>query len=233
MDQGYESDVECKESGDKEYHNGNKSEIKPFFVGIAGGSASGKTEIAELIKKKLGSPVISHDWYYKPLEDKSQGPSHNWDDPNSFDNDSFLESMQDWKRGKSVWTPRHDYSKYEKILNVEKIDASPVMIFEGILILHDERIRKMFDLIVFVDCDADTCLIRRLFRDTQKRGYNEKEIAIRYQEHVKPSFDKYIVPTKRYANTIIPNGCQDNMVNASINVEMICSYVNTKIASIV
>src|SRR6185312_84303 len=90
---------------------------RPIFIGVAGGSASGKTSIAKRIGEKIhgNTPIISMDWFYRPLEDKSQGSTHNWDDPNSFNVELIISTLQGWKDGMGQWTPRHDYAKYEQI----------------------------------------------------------------------------------------------------------------------
>lgn len=180
----------------------------PIFIGIAGGSASGKTSIAKRISDNMNRkvPIISMDWFYRPLKDKSQGPTHNWDDPNSFNVELIVSTIQGWKDGAGQWTPRHDYANYEQIDNVEFIEPTPVMIFEGLYAFHHPKLSELMDFKVFVDCDVDSALGRRLRRDVVERGYSVEEILDRYLQQVKPAFDQWILPLRKKADVIIYNG---------------------------
>lgn len=203
---------------------------KVLFIGIAGASASGKTSIAKTLAERFGGsvPIISQDWYYRALDDKSLGPTHNWDIPSSFNRELILESIKSWKSGKPVWTPRHDYAAYEQIDNVELVRPSPVMIFEGILAFEDPEIAKLLDLKIYVDCDPDVALGRRVLRDTNERGYKLELVLERYRTHVKPAFETYILPMKKLADVIIPNNGSDGVYNMN-SIDIIESYIQNKL----
>lgn len=212
--------------------------LRPYFIGICGGSASGKSSIARAISAEVGGvvPIICLDWYYKDLEDKTLGPTHNWDHPNSFDWDHLIDNLIKWKRGEQVYAPRHDYSKYQKIENYERIDAAPVMILEGILAFENPQIREMLDLMIYVKCDPDTALKRRIIRDVHERGYDVNEILTRYTEHVKPAFETYIAPAERIADfTVYNNG--DSGINSGDKIihrgtHMIAEFVKFKLETL-
>lgn len=178
------------------------------FIGIAGGSASGKSTLAKTLSCKFGFyvPVISQDWFYNELTDKSLGPTHNWDSPSAFDVDAIAAAITTWKSGNGVHTPRHNYSNYTRIHNVEWIKSAPIMIFEGILAYYDPRIAALIDYKIFIDCDIEAALERRIVRDETERGYTREEICARFEAHVRPSFEQYVVTQKKTADLTIPNG---------------------------
>lgn len=180
---------------------------RPIIIGIAGGSASGKSSIARAISNHFTFPVpvISQDWYYRALDDPAKGPTHNWDHPDAFDSPAISAALIAWKNGESVGVPRHDYATYTRRENVEVIPAAPIMIFEGILAFYDSKIAALFDYKFFVECDTDVALTRRIARDIKERGYEFDEIIKRYLEYVKPSFDTFIRPLKRSAHMVINN----------------------------
>lgn len=179
----------------------------PKIIGIAGGSASGKSSLARALsnKFKFRVPVISQDWYYCELANKSLGPTHNWDEPSSFDMTAIASALRLWKAGLGVSTPRHNYNDYSRTHNVEWIDSAPVMIFEGILAFQDPEIASLLDYKVYIDCDVDIALGRRIKRDQIERGYTYDDIMTRYESHVKPAFDSHIAPLRKIADIVINN----------------------------
>lgn len=204
-----------------------------IIIGVGGRSAAGKSEITIEIEKRFGGrvPIISQDWYYKSLEDKSLGPSHNWDVPDSFNKELILQSLRRWKAGESVWTPRHDYANYEQLENQEKINSAPVMIFEGILAFEDPEIAELLDLKIYVECDEDVALGRRINRDVTDRGYDIRLICERYFSHVKPAFERYILPMKKRADIIIPNNGSTGVSNTK-SIDIIVTYIRGMLAGV-
>jgi uridine kinase len=190
----------------------------PYFIGICGGSASGKTSIAKTISSNVNGqvPIISLDWYYLPIE-KEAGPTHNWDHPDSFDWKLINQHLDTWIRGEGVMTPRHDYAEYKQIYNVELVKAAPVMIFEGILAFADKNVRSKLDLLIYVKCDNDTALKRRLIRDVEERKYNYEDVVERYFTHVKPAFHDFIEPAEKLAHITLVNNSHDSISGGIIN----------------
>jgi len=199
----------------------------PIFIGVGGGTASGKTSVATLLANvSQGVPVISLDHFY--LECKGDGESHNWDDPDSFDWILLIECMNKWKSGQSAWIPRHDFSEYRRVNDAALIEVSPVMIFEGIHMFHDARVNHLLDLKVFIDCDPDEALCRRIKRDMEERHYNLDVILTRYRKHVKPAYDRWILPTRNIVDVVIVNGIDKDLTSHK-GLNILFSYIKTKL----
>ncbi|MBS9781887.1 MAG: uridine kinase [Gammaproteobacteria bacterium] len=179
-------------------------------IGIAGGSASGKTTIVNKLKKKFNDNivVISHDFYYLPYDDKpiEERVKLNYDHPQSFETTKLIEDVKRLKNKQSVPLPIYDFTNYTR--KKETITAYPksVIIIEGIVILEDKRLRDLMDIKVYVDTDADERLIRRILRDTKQRGRTVDSVLDQYAKTVKPMHEEFIEPSKRYADIIIPRG---------------------------
>ena len=183
---------------------------KPLLILVAGGSASGKTTVVEEILEASGLEdvlIIKHDDYYLnqdhlPLEVRYLT---NYDHPESLDNDLLYAHLSDLINGKSISKPIYDFINHTRSQENENLKPKPVIIIEGILILEDERIRNLSDMSLFVELDDDTRFIRRMLRDMKERGRSLESIIAQYDNTVKPMFHKYVKPTKRYADVIIPN----------------------------
>ncbi len=199
---------------------------KPFLILVAGGSASGKsTVVANIIKQANLNKVLklNHDDYYldqtnMPIENRLEV---NYDHPDSIDNDLLFEHITKLLSGGTVEKPIYDYISYNRSKRTEVINPQPVIIVEGILTLVDERLRNLADLKIFVETDDDIRLIRRLLRDVKERGRSVDSIVTQYLKTVKPMYHKYVKPTIRYADIIIPN---DSKHNAA--VDLIVSKLN-------
>ncbi|KAL2915006.1 Uridine kinase [Polyrhizophydium stewartii] len=199
---------------------GNPSQ--PYIIGIAGGSASGKTSVSQRIIKQLGVPwvvLLSMDSFYKSLTPEQIAAAHrseqDFDHPDAFDYDILFEALRNLKRGIKVDVPVYDFATHSRLSKTTKIYGANVVIFEGILALHDKRVRDLMDLKIFVDTDDDIRLARRLRRDISERGRSIHSVLEQYRRFVKPSFDDFIHPTMRFADIIIPRGL-DNV--AAIDV---------------
>jgi uridine kinase len=183
---------------------------KPLLILVAGGSASGKSTVVQEILEKAGLDdvlIIKHDDYYLdqsdlPLLERYQT---NYDHPSSLDNELLYEHLHVLLSGKCIQKPTYDFVMHTRATEVEKICPKPIIIVEGILILENEKIRNLSDMSLFVELDDDTRFIRRLLRDMRERGRTLESIITQYDTTVKPMFHKYIKPTKRYADVIIPN----------------------------
>ncbi len=195
---------------------------KICIVGIAGGSASGKTTIVNRIKEKFGNDivVISHDSYYKAhnelsYEDRSR---LNYDHPSSFDTDLLISDVKKLKNGEEVDIPVYDYSIHNRSDQYIHVVPKPVILLEGILILENKELRDLMDVKVFVDTDADERLMRRIKRDTIERARSVSSVLQQYSETVKPMHEQFIEPSKKYADLIIPRG-GENLTGINIFTE--------------
>lgn len=189
---------------------------KPLIILVAGGSASGKTTVVMEILDAAGFDdvlIIKHDDYYHnqdhlPLEVRFLT---NYDHPSSLDNELLYQHLKQLLEGKSVEKPIYDFINHTRSKQTEIIHPKPIIIVEGILILENEKIRKLSDMNLFVELDDDTRFIRRLLRDMHERGRSLESIIQQYENTVKPMFHKHIKPTKRYADVIIPNNTTHNI----------------------
>jgi uridine kinase len=184
--------------------------MKPLLILVAGGSASGKSTVVSEILDKAGLDdvlIIKHDDYYldqsnMPLEERYK---MNYDHPSSLDNHLLYEHLKLLLDGKSVSKPVYDFVLHTRANEQEIIAPKKIIIVEGILILENPKIRELSHINLFVELDDDTRFIRRMLRDMDERGRSLESIISQYQKTVKPMFHKYIKPTKRYADVIIPN----------------------------
>lgn len=180
------------------------------IVGIAGGSASGKTTIVNRMKEHFGDDivVISHDSYYKAFEELSlaERRRQNYDHPHAFDTDRMVEDVRKLKSGQSVDIPVYDFSTYSRLEETEHVEPKKVVILEGILILESRELRELMDIRVYVDTDADERLMRRLRRDMVERARSVESVLGQYVTTVKPMHEQFVEPSKKYADIIIPRG---------------------------
>ena len=185
--------------------------MKPILITIAGGTASGKTTVVEEIIRYFDSDsvtVLCQDNYYKAQDDMTleERKKINYDHPNSFDMDLLYEDIQQLWEGKAIDSPLYDFKEHNrKKEETQYIYPTKVIILEGILSLYDKRIRDLSDILIYVESDADIRFIRRLKRDIQERGRDLNNVILQYLSTVKPMYDAYIAPTKRFADIIIPN----------------------------
>ena len=185
--------------------------MKPILIAIAGGTASGKTTVVDEIINHFHSEdvaVICQDNYYKALDDISleERRKINYDHPNSFDLDLLYEDLSKLIEGKTIHSPVYDFKEHNRKKDETiSISATKVIILEGILALYDSRIRSLSDILIYVESDPDVRFIRRLKRDIHERGRDLDSVIVQYLSTVKPMYDEYIAPTKRFADIIIPN----------------------------
>lgn len=199
--------------------------MKPVIIAVAGGSASGKTTVVNEILSKLdlkSVAIIKHDDYYKDQKDMSIEARYkvNYDHPLSLDNDLLVSHIETLLKGESILKPTYDFEAYTRSALTECVEPKKVIILEGILILTDERIRKLSDIKLFVELDDDTRFIRRLQRDIKERGRSVESVIDQYLNTVKPMHHKFVKPTKRHADVIIPND-----YNHDVAVDIIVSKI--------
>lgn len=183
---------------------------KPLLILVSGGSASGKSTVVQEILNKAGLDdvlIIKHDDYYLSQSDQplEQRIKMNYDHPSSLDNELLYNHLKLLLNGKSIQKPVYNFDLYTRDSETETIYTKPIIIIEGILILENEKIRNLSDINLFVELDDDTRFIRRMLRDMKERGRSLESIITQYEKTVKPMFHKYIKPTKRFADVIIPN----------------------------
>ncbi len=200
-----------------------------IVIGIAGGTGSGKTTITQEIVKSLGNnvTVITHDSYYKAHHDLSydERVKLNYDHPNAYDTEMFAKDLEALRRGEIVECPIYDYTIHDRSENTITIHPTKVIIVEGIMIFHYEEIRKLMDIKVFVDADADIRILRRIMRDVKERARSLDSVINQYITTVKPMHEAFIEPSKRYADIIIPEGGQ-NIVALEMLIGRIKAHLN-------
>ena len=203
---------------------------KPIIIGIAGGSASGKTSISRRLKEHFENEgsvlIIRQDDYYKDQSDKpmEERVKTNYDHPFAFDNDLLLEQVNELSEGRTIEKPTYDYVHHTRSDVTETCNPCDVLILEGLFVLEDEKIRDLLDIKIFVDTDADVRFIRRLIRDVNERGRSVDSIVNQYLNTVRPMHEQFIEPSKRYADVIIPEGGYN---------EVAIDLLTTKITSII
>lgn len=184
--------------------------MKPLIIAIAGGSASGKSTVVEEIVASLKSveiTVICHDDYYKDQSHMTmeERVKTNYDHPSSLDNELFVSHLKDLVAGKTIQKPQYDFVNHTRKRQTVEVKPTKIIIIEGILVLEEKQIRDCADVKIFVKCDEDVRFIRRLKRDIEERGRTLDNVINQYLTTVKPMFNKYVNPSSRYADLIIPN----------------------------
>lgn len=204
-----------------------------IIIGIAGGSASGKTSISrqiyEYFKGSHTTCIIKQDDYYKDQSHLSfdERVKTNYDHPFAFDNDLLVEQLTLLKAGQTIQKPTYDFTKHTRSQVLETIEPRDVYILEGLFILYDVKIREMCDILIYVDTDADIRFIRRLKRDIEERGRSLDSICQQYLDTVRPMHEQFVEPSKRYAHLIIPEG-GTNTVAIDLLITKISSVIEKR-----
>lgn len=200
-----------------------------MVIGIAGGTGSGKTTITHMLSDRFGGDVsvVYYDNYYKAHNELTyeQRSKINYDHPDAFDTELFIEDIKKLRRGEEILCPVYDYTVHNRSNKTLLIKSAPVILLEGILLLNDKRIRDMLDIKIFVDTDADVRILRRIMRDVRERERSLESVVEQYLTTVKPMHEMYVEPSKRYANIIIPEGGH-NMVAVNMLMERINAHIN-------
>ena len=202
---------------------------RPIFIGITGGSGSGKTTIVNKIKTdipKASVLVIEQDSYYKDQSEISyeERCKTNYDHPFAFDSDLLVEHLEKLAKWEDIKKPTYDYSIHNRKKERELVKPKDIIILEGILIFYDERLRDLLDIKIFVDTNSDIRLVRRIIRDINERGRSLESVLNQYMKTVRPAHEQFIEPTKKFADIIIPEGGH-NLVAIDIMVTKIRSLI--------
>jgi uridine kinase len=184
---------------------------KPFIIGVAGGTGSGKTTVTEKVLEAAGVgsvATLAQDSYYRDQTDlePSERKKINYDHPDAFDWELLVAHLETLRDDEPVFSPIYDFTNDNRSSNTVPVMPAPIIVLEGILVLYDPRLRDLFNLKIFVDADPDVRFIRRLERDVRERGRTPENVIHHYLESVRPSHLQFTEPTKRYADLIIPHG---------------------------
>jgi len=203
----------------------------PFIIGVAGGTASGKTTVCEMIITLLKDQrvaIISQDSFYRPLSaaEREDVSEFNFDHPSAIDWALLVQTLNCLKDPKAgpVDIPVYDFVTHSRLKQTTSVYGADVIILEGILIFHNVETRDMFDVKIFVDEDADTRLARRVIRDIRDRGRDVVGVLSQYEKFVKPSFEDYVSPSKKYADMIIPRGAANKVA-----IDLLVQHIQTKL----
>jgi uridine kinase len=185
--------------------------VRPVTIAAAGGSGSGKTTISNAILEQVGSENIAylaHDAYYRDLTDLSPEARRqvNFDHPDSFDTPLMIQHIQHLQQRQAVEVPVYDFAHDARTPHTVHVAPHPIILVEGILVLAEADLRKLFDVKIFVDTDADLRFIRRLKRDLVERSRTAESVIAQYMATVRPMHLEFVEPSKRYADVIIPEG---------------------------
>ncbi len=181
------------------------------MIGIAGGTGSGKTTIADVVLRRIGAEHIAflpHDAYYRNLKDLplAQRDSVNFDHPDSLDTDLLIEHIEQLKTWETIKVPVYDFTRHERTRETSIVEPHPVILVEGILVFAEPKLRGIFDVKIYVDTPSDIRFIRRLQRDIQERGRSMESVIQQYETTVRPMHEEFVEISKRFADVIIPEG---------------------------
>ena len=206
---------------------------KPLIIGIAGGTGSGKSTVARRVAEALTSgeraasvAFIDMDAYYKNFASLSLAERRriNWDHPDAFDVDLFVEQLLRLAGGAAIDKPVYDFVEHVRSPRTVRIEPADVVVIDGILLFVDARVRELCDVKIYVDADADVRLVRRLKRDMKHRGRPLEEILEQYLSTVRPMHEQFVEPSKRYADLIVPRGGHN-----AIAIEMIVAKIQRRL----
>lgn len=201
-----------------------------FVIGIAGGSASGKTYVARQIVKSLGSTptvvIMSQDSFYKRHTEEEMALAHanhfDFDHPDAIDMAMFADCLADLKACRQTNIPIYSFKEHQRLDQSKYLYGAAIIIAEGIMTLHDPKLRDLYDLKIFVQCDSDIMLARRILRDVKERGRSMEGVLEQYLRYVKPAFDNFVLPTARYADIIVPGS------NNAVAIELITTHIRSQ-----
>ena len=200
--------------------------MTPLVIGLAGGTGSGKTTIAHEIVRSAGSSVVilPQDAYYRAQHDLpfELREKTNYDEPSAFDTELLINQLDELVSTEEIARPVYDFSQHNRSAETVKVVSAPVIIVEGILVLHEPHLRERMNLKVFVDAPPDERFIRRMERDVRERGRSAESVIEQYRRTVKPMHDLFIEPTKQHADLIVPEGGSN-----SVALDVLNAYVSS------
>jgi uridine kinase len=205
--------------------------MQPLVIGIAGGTGSGKTTVARTIAASLpGEEVaaLEHDAYYRDRPDLTfdERASLNFDHPDSLETELLVEHLRLLRAGRTVEVPVYDFATHRRLPRSRTVRPARVIVVEGILVFTDEELRRLLDIKIYVDTDADVRAFRRIRRDIEQRGRTFQSVREQYYRTVRPMHLQFVEPSKRYANVIIPEGGENE-----VGVDLIVSKLRHTLAS--
>ena len=200
-------------------------------IGIAGGSGSGKTTIQRRIMERFGPTAIAlmeHDVYYRdlshlPFEKRTQ---FNFDHPNALETELMVEQLDALLGGTPIEKPTYDFTNHQRLPETDRIEPSPVVIVEGILVLAEPELRERMDIKLYVDTAPDVRLMRRIERDINERGRTLDSVLAQYRRTVRPMHLEFVGPSKRHADVIIPRGGKNQVA-----IDMVLARVQLLLAA--
>jgi uridine kinase len=203
--------------------------VRPLTIGIAGGTASGKTTVARrLVERLAGHPVafLDQDSYYRDLSlvPREERGTFNFDHPDAFDTGLFVHHLGELQAGRAIDKPIYSFTSHSRTEESVRVTPGDAVIVEGILVLALEAVRELLDVKVFVDSDSDVRVIRRLSRDIKERGRDFDGVIEQYFRTVRPMHYGFVEPSKRYADVIIPHGG-----NNDIAIDMLSGAVRQRL----
>ena len=201
--------------------------MNTIFIGIAGGTGSGKTTLTEHLAARFGSDisVVHHDNYYKRQDRPfAERCLQNYDHPDAFDTDLMIEDLKALKRGETIHCPVYDYAIHNRTAETVEVKPTKVVIVEGILIFQNKELRDLLDIKIFVETDADVRILRRALRDIRDRGRTLESVITQYLTTVKPMHEAFVEPSKRNADIIVPNGGENTTA-----IEMLAHHIRSLI----
>ena len=202
--------------------------MKNLVIGICGGSGSGKTTVAERLMEAFPNEAVllSMDFYYRRNDELSfeERCRINYDHPDSIEIPLLIEHLMELKEGKSVTVPQYDFTVHNRSEEVLHLDPKPIIIVEGILLFTDNTLANLMDIRVYVDTDSDVRFLRRAIRDIEERGRTLKSVMDQYLATVKPMHEKFVEPSKKKAQIIVPEGGKNQVA-----MEMLISTVEKRL----
>jgi uridine kinase len=206
----------------------NRENNKPFVIGVAGGSGSGKSTVTRQVLASIGpemAAVVMQDDYYLDQSHLSPNERHktNYDHPDAFDWPLMMQHVQALRRGDAIEMPEYDFALHNRSRKTIPVKPAPVIVIEGLFALYDAELRKMMSLKIFVDTAPDVRFIRRLQRDIAERGRSTESVISQYLNTVRPMHKQFIEPTKREADVILPHGANGPAVD----------IITTKVVSLI
>jgi len=198
---------------------------KPLIIGIGGGTGAGKTTIARNVVGELPADAVSlieHDAYYRDRQelDFEERTQLNYDHPDSLDNDLLVAHLDTLAQGQAIDRPNYDFVHHRRKPETTRVQATAVVVVEGILIFAEPRLRERMDIKIFVDTPADIRLLRRIRRDMERRGRTFDDIRRQYNKTVRPMHEAFVEPSRRYVDVIIPEGG-----NQQVAIEMVVERI--------
>jgi uridine kinase len=190
--------------------------MTPLFIGIAGGTGSGKSTVARRIVEGLPADsvsIIDHDSYYRDHADldAESRARLNYDHPDSLDNDLLVAHLEELRAARAVDVPVYDFKTHSRMAERRHLEPTRIIVVEGILVFVEERVRRLLDVKIFVDTDADIRVFRRIRRDIEQRGRTFQSIREQYYQTVRPMHLQFVEPSKRWADLIVPEGGENHI----------------------